>query len=199
MATLGYTPGTGAQIRTDLGSVTGSHMQVVKLAYGGAGIETLIPADQNGLWTHCTGIDGVVAITSAGTLNVQLLDATGTALGTPSNPLVVLNTPPANNSFWRFHYTYGANQTAIGLRTPTTGKTTYVLGFVITPTAVGQVTVYDSVDINTTELYNAKPGTSASVPIDYPIAFPLGGANRVLYLTTGAGAAGDITLWGYEQ
>ena len=46
---LGFTPGSGANIKTDQGGVTSAHMQVVKLAYSADGDETLITADADGL------------------------------------------------------------------------------------------------------------------------------------------------------
>jgi hypothetical protein len=46
---LGFTPGTGANIKTDQGGVSGAHMQVVKLAFSADGDETLVTADADGL------------------------------------------------------------------------------------------------------------------------------------------------------
>jgi hypothetical protein len=46
---LGYTPGSGASIKTDQGGVSGAHMSVVKLAHSADGSETLITADGDGL------------------------------------------------------------------------------------------------------------------------------------------------------
>src|SRR5579875_506652 len=70
MAELGYTQGSGAEIRTDQGSTTGAHMQIIKLAEGTTGSENFIPATvSNGLLVEVSKVDTAVPVT--GTVLVE--------------------------------------------------------------------------------------------------------------------------------
>jgi hypothetical protein len=60
---IGYTPGTGALIKTDQGSGTGAHMVVAKIAESADGGENLVPATAtNGLAVDVTRVQGTVTV-----------------------------------------------------------------------------------------------------------------------------------------
>lgn len=59
---IAITPGVGAGVKTDQDSGDSSHMQIVKLAYSGDGVGTLIGADANGLDVDVTRVSGVVHV-----------------------------------------------------------------------------------------------------------------------------------------
>lgn len=259
MAQLGYTPGTGAEIKTDQGSTTGDHMQVIKLAEGIAGSENLLPSTvENGLLVEVSRVDGTLSIngpvTIEGTPNVSITASTvipvtgsvalsgvptvqGTVTanqGSPQtdanawpikisdgaheahltavggnyaqdvnivaapDPLPVQN-QPVTSGRWRQHMTFSASQTGITLHTPASGKTCYVLGFILTPTAAGAIfKLFDNADSDTAELFNGQPPAGCFIQ-NYPQAYPLSAAGNSLCYSTGGSAAGDLVVWGYDE
>jgi hypothetical protein len=123
---LGYTPGTGAQIKTDQGGTSGAHMQVIKIAESADGGETLIPATaDDGLLVKVSSIDsdvsidGPVAVTQSGTWSVAVssvpnpITVSGTVgiSGTPAvSGTVTANqgTPATNANAWPTQLTDGS-------------------------------------------------------------------------------------------
>lgn len=85
MSQLGYTQGTGSEVKTDQGATTGAHLQMLKLAEGIAGSENLLPGTvAKGLLVEVSGvdtavaIDGTVACTQSGTWDVAVSGVAGT-------------------------------------------------------------------------------------------------------------------------
>jgi hypothetical protein len=141
-------------------------------------------------------IGGMNLVTAAaGVQKVGISDATGTAFSA-ANPLPVA--PAQNPGFWSQHVTFGASASAIAIHTPAAGKTVYVQGIVITPTAAGAILkIFDNADSDTTELYNGQPPATAFT-INFTPARPLAAVNNILRYSTGASAAGDFVVWGYD-
>jgi hypothetical protein len=76
---LPWTPGSGAEIKTDQGGTTSAHMQVVKLAQSTLGSETLIPADSSGLLVNVSGIVGTVPVSATASAPVSVRLSNGSA------------------------------------------------------------------------------------------------------------------------
>jgi hypothetical protein len=248
MSQLGYTQGSGSEIATDQGSVTGNHFQVVKLATSAAGTETAIPATvADGLLVEISGAQATIpvslaalpdiagAVTAAqgapntdangwpvkltdGTheahftnvggnyaQDVCLTDSVAIALTDGTNnfgaasgkvPLPVQNSPSVSQ-IWRAHVTFGASETAITVYAPSSGKTVYVEGIIITPTAAGSlIKLFDHSDTDANALYVGQPPLG-SIALLFPRPLALSAINNILRYSTGSAAAGDITAFGY--
>ncbi len=74
---LGYTPGAGATTRTNQGSVSGAHMQIIKMAISANGPEDFIPSTvADGLLVDVSRIQGTVTVVQATAANLKV-DASG--------------------------------------------------------------------------------------------------------------------------
>src|SRR5579863_8593513 len=77
---LGYTPGSGAFIRTSQGSSSGAHMTIIKLSTSVEGDETYLPASAaNGLTVDVTRVQGVVVVNNPTAANLKV-DASGASV-----------------------------------------------------------------------------------------------------------------------
>lgn len=145
-----------------------------------------------------TQINGNAVITVAnGIAKVGISDGGGNAYST-SNPLPTTPVPSAG-TFWSNHVAYTASQSAQAIRTPSSGKTSYVLGLIIAPTGSGTLEVYDQTAGATADLINGTMPASGVFHIPFNPARPLSAVNNILRYNTGSGSAGDVTAWGYEQ
>jgi len=142
-------------------------------------------------------IGGVPVVSAAaGVQQVGITDGAGN-LFKNTNPLCV--TPAPNpGTFWRQHIAYTASQTAQSIHTPASGKTAFVQGLILTPTAGGNVTIYDQTDSATSELFDGTLPASGVFPIMFSPPVPLSAINNLLRYNTGSGAAGDLVAWGYD-
>lgn len=134
-----------------------------------------------------------------GTQGVAAFDSLGAAI-TAANPLNVTpgQTPAA---LWSVHVAFTASQTAQVLRTPGSGKKTYVERIIITPTATataGPINIFDSTDTSATQLYFGTPLPGIPVILEYKRPRPLSAVNNVLKYTTGSSITGDIVVEGFE-
>lgn len=107
MSQIGYTPGTGAEIRTDTGGTSGALMQIIKLAEGAAGSENFLPATvANGLTVDVTRIQTPVQVSAPNTAPAAVRLSNGAAFvdtipisgsvsisGTPSVNATIQGTP----------------------------------------------------------------------------------------------------------
>jgi hypothetical protein len=94
---------------------------------------------------------------------------------------------------------FTASQSAQAIRTPTSGKQSFVQGLIITQIASGTVEVYDGTAGATADLYNGTMPAATVVHIPFNPPRPLSAVNNLLRYTTGSGATGDIVAWGFEQ
>lgn len=117
--------------------------------------------------------------------------------GTAANPIrtraAVSATP------WRNSVTFSASQTGVALRTPAAGKKFVVRAVIISCTGAGDLNLHDDTDSATTRIAD----WTLAVGDQLMISFPDGGepsavADQVLKYTTGSGAAGKLTVLGYD-
>jgi hypothetical protein len=105
---------------------------------------------------------------------------------------------PSTVGVWRIHFAYTASLADQAIHTPAGGKTVYLEGLIITPTAAGALLkIYDQTNADANMLYAGQPplGTFVITPAR-PLA--LSAANNILRWATGAAATGDVVAWGYE-
>lgn len=138
-----------------------------------------------------------VSTVANGVQKVALADSAGNSI-TPTDPLpVIMSSTPNGATRWRQHVAITASQTASVIRTPTTGKTLYILGWMLTLTVTGVISIFDNTDSATTRLYKGTPPVGNLV-MNYHFPEPLVAVNDVLEFTTGTGITGDLTVWGFE-
>ena len=160
----------------------------------------------------------VTRITANRALHVNLRNAAGTEIGTSSNPVAVAPsgaTLPVSGSVtavpstadvttgqtaWRAHVVVSAGQTSIAIRTPTSGKKTYVEGIIITLSGgSGLLYIYDGTSSASTRLWASTVTWANQTDRITPARpIPLAAINNILRYDSGASVVGDIVAWGYE-
>lgn len=138
-----------------------------------------------------------VVSAAAGVQKVGLADGNGNGI-LGSNPLQV-NNAPTPSGFWKAHNAYTASQTSQVIHTPTSGKTAYVEGFIITATGSGSITVYDNSNAAGNIIYQGTPPVGGIVLACPARPIPMAAVNDVIRYDTGASATGDVVMWGYDQ
>lgn len=158
-----------------------------------------VTANQGGAnWSQNVSQVGgsAVATAASGVQKVGISDGGGTAY-TAANPLPVAPVA-ASSGFWKSHVTFGASQSDQTIHSPAAGKTTYVEGIIITPTAAGALLkIYDQTNADANSIYVGMPPLG-SIVITPTRPIPMSAANNILRFATGTSAAGDITAWGYD-
>jgi hypothetical protein len=148
---------------------------------------------------HFTSVGGNYAqdVCLTESVAIQLTDGTndfGAASG--KVPLPVQNAPSISQ-IWRAHVTFGASESDITIYAPPSGKTAYIEGIIITPTAAGSLLkIYDQTNADAHMFYVGQPPLG-SIPLLFPRPLALSVANNILRYATGSAAAGDITAFGY--
>jgi len=141
------------------------------------------------------GGDAVVTA-AAGVQKVGVVDEAGAAFS-DSNPAPT-EYAPLGRTRVRKAFTYGALETATAVWTPAGGKRWVITHMIITPTAAGALLkIFDNTDAAANMIYQGMPPLSTIV-IPFPHLCPSGAVNNILRYSTGATAAGDVTLEGYE-
>lgn len=155
-----------------------------------------VAAVQSGAWTeNLTNIAGVaIVVAAAGVQKVGISDATGVAFSA-ANPLPT--TPAPSTNFWKAGVSYSASLSDQTIFAPPGGKTAYIEGIIITPTAAGALLkIYDHTNASASMIYQGQPPLG-SIVITPTRPIPCSAINNVLRWATGASATGDITAWGY--
>lgn len=154
-----------------------------------------------GLWncnlSYISG--GAIVPAAVGVMKTAAVDEAGAAFA-ETNPLPVRLAYPEHTRF-RYAVTYSASQADIPLFTPTGGKRYVLEGYIVSPTATGVVKIFDNTNAAANMHFQGTPnGTAPGSHIVVTPTNPMASAavNNVLRYSTGAGAAGDITVWGYE-
>lgn len=162
----------------------------VRLSDGAAAITNLA--------TNLAQVGGnAVATAASGIPKVGLTDQAGAAYGY-LNPLLVQPAAPMF-TIWRAHATYSASQTDIALITPNGGKRLVITSIIITVTTSGILAIYDQANSSGNQFYKGTPvGSGAVIVINFPVPQKLSAVNNILRYSTGASAAGDICVQGYE-
>lgn len=172
--------------RTVGGGSAGKIANVLTNSYndqGAAGDSSTAPT------TNTTGL-----VTVAGTVTAQIKDGAGN-LFSAANPLPTRPQPSSN--FWKAHVTFSASLSDQAIFTPPSGKTIFIEGLIITPTAAGALLkIYDQTNADANAIYVGQPPLG-SIVITPARPIPLSAINNILRWATGASAAGDITAWGY--
>ena len=138
-----------------------------------------------------------VGTVAAGVQKVGIVDEANAAFA-HNNALPTEAVPHSESAQWRDSKAYTASQTAQAIRTPTGGKKFVVLGVIVTPTGSGPLTIYDDSDVSTNYLWKGTPSVGASVVLMFHTPWSSSAINQVLRYTSGAGATGQITAYGYE-
>lgn len=149
------------------------------------------------------GQASTVRITAYRAFHSNLRDNSGNEVGVNTKPLEVHPAPSgmtggATRTPWKAHVAFTASLTGQVLRTPTAGKISFIEGFAIQFTGAGALTVFDQTDSATTRVYKGTGAATTQITVCPATPIPTSAANNVLYWTTGAGAAGDLVVWGYE-
>ena len=185
----------GAPVRVDpTGSTAQPVSGTVTVYQGGAGA-TAWPVAVTGIGQNVTAIAG----TGTGIQKVGVVDEAGVAFS-ETNPVPVRSTYPEQTRF-KNAVTYSASQTAIAIFTPTGGKRYVLCNLTITPTGTGSVKVFDNTDAATNQHYQGTVNGTAPAPsivMQFNPPCPSEAINQVLRYSTGGGATGDITVYGYE-
>lgn len=121
-----------------------------------------------------------VAVTNAGTFAVQNTDSVVAA---------TLVTKTVD---------FTASQTAQTIWTPANGKKFVITDYDLSFSAAGAITVFDGTDDTTYRVFKMNGATNGGAVHAYRKPRISAAANNVLKYTTGAGAAGSLTIHGYE-
>jgi len=136
-----------------------------------------------------------VVSAAAGVQKVGVADESGAAFS-DTNPLPV-SVVTTDRTRISKAATYAANETDVAIWTPAGGKKFVVLGCIINTTGVGLIKIYDNANAAANMLFQGTP-IAGTVCMLFPHPWVSGAANNVLRYSTGAAAAGDVTVYGYE-
>jgi hypothetical protein len=168
------TPGTGATIAAD--EISGTLHQRVKISVGGNGSA----ADWEGKLAANSGVDigDVDVLSVAGTVNVSDLIQRQTLV--------------------RKTVDFTASQTAQTIWDPTAGTKFVVVQAILSFSAPGVITVFDETDNTTLRVFKINGAANGGMAWTAAIPVISATADNILKYTTGAGAAGSLTVFGYE-
>jgi hypothetical protein len=136
-----------------------------------------------------------VVSAAAGVQKVGVADEAGVAFS-DTNPLPV-SVVTTDRTRISKAVTYSASETDVAIWTPAGGKKFVVLGCIINTTGVGLIKIYDNANAAANMLFQGSP-IAGTVCMLFPHPWVSGAANNVLRYSTGASAAGDVTVYGYE-
>jgi hypothetical protein len=93
---------------------------------------------------------------------------------------------------------FTASQTAQTIWTPASGKKFVVVQAIVSFSAAGALAVFDSADDTTNRILKLNGAANGGMAWTAAIPVISATADNVLKYTTGAGAAGSLTVFGYE-
>jgi hypothetical protein len=182
----------------------------VQVVGGVQPVSGTVTADQGGApWAiNVTEFGGsAVVAAAAGVPTVGIVNAAGVAYS-QVNPLQTQNAPSGNTGGatqtpWKNHLVISASQTAAVVHTAAGGKTAYIEGYSIQFTVAGSsgavFVLFDETNTATTSLWAVTtPWAFLSVVCTPARPIPLSATGNSICYTSGAGMAGDITVWGYD-
>lgn len=166
---------------------------------GSLTVDGTVTANQGGApWSqNITQLLGVAIVAAAaGILKVGVVDGAG-ALFSDSNPLPVKPTNYGKTPVRKVN-TFAAAETDIAIWTPGASAKFVIESILISATGAGVLRIFDNSNsaANTITLHTLAVGNQ--LQIVFPSGHPSSAPNNVLRYSTGAGAAGDITVFGYE-
>jgi hypothetical protein len=93
---------------------------------------------------------------------------------------------------------FTASQTAQSIWTPGSGKKFVVCDVICSASAAGAITIFDATDSTTYRVAKLNLAANGGAVMNYTKPYVSAAANNVLKYTTGTGAAGSLTVSGYE-
>jgi len=93
---------------------------------------------------------------------------------------------------------FTATQTAQTIWTPATGKKFAALVWIVSFSAAGALTVFDGTDDLTGRLFKLYGAANGGMAAPFTLPALSSAQDNALKYTTGAGAAGSLTVYGYE-
>ena len=94
---------------------------------------------------------------------------------------------------------FAASATAQAIWTPASGKKFVITDIIISCSAAGTITVFDSTDSTANRVVKGYFSANGGIDHPYSKAFVSAAADNILKYTTGTGIAGSLTIWGYEE
>jgi hypothetical protein len=181
---VAITPGSGATVAAD--DVSGVLYQRVKISVGADGSAADAPGDStDGLKVQAkclanSGVDigDVDVLSVAGTVNVSDLVQRQTLVKKTVD--------------------FTASQTSQTIWDPTSGKKFVVVQAILSFSAAGAITVFDETDDTTNRIFKINGAANGGMAWTAAIPVISATADNILEYTTGAGAAGSLTVFGYE-
>ena len=172
---------------------------------GKVGIDQTTPGTTNKV---SIGTDGTVAINAAVPAGdnvvgrVKISDGTEVANVNASNQLEVAVMSTANDIVARTFVTktvdFTASQTGQTIWTPTSSKKFVITDIILSFSAAGAITIFDGTDSTTYRVAKVNGAVNGGMVSNYAKPYVSAAANNVLKYTTGTGAAGSLTVNGYE-
>ena len=162
-------------------------------------VDGTVAATQSGAWTaDITKFAGnVVVEADDGIPKVGLSDEDGADFSeTNAIPVRCTNlekTPVRKN------VTYTASQTAVSVWDPTGGQKFVVESIIVSATGAGILKFYDNSDAAENMIAHWTLTVGDQVQITWPNGHPSSTADNILRYTSGSGAAGHFTVFGYED
>lgn len=93
---------------------------------------------------------------------------------------------------------FTASQTAQTIWTPQTDKKFAALVWIVSFSAAGALTVFDGTDDLTGRLFKLHGAANGGMAVPFALPALAAAQNNVMKYTTGSGAAGSLTVYGYE-
>jgi hypothetical protein len=163
-------------------------------------ISGTVTANQGGApWSqNITQLAGHPIVTGAnGLQRVGIVGASGTVFSDTA-PLPVTSSGNLNRTVVRNAVAYTASQTDVSLLTPTGGKRIVVESILLKVSGGGVLQIFGNTNSPSKMLVDGNFAVDDLIQIQFPNGHPLDAVNDVLRYTSGAGAAGRITVFGYE-
>lgn len=191
------------------GGHDGANLRAIKVAADGSvavhdngaalTVDGTLATTQSGAWTaDITKFGGAAVVAAAaGIPKVGLTDEAGATFSeTNAVPVRCTNLEKTPK---RYHVTYPAAQTAIAVWTPAAGKKFILESIIVSATGAGVLKFFDNTDAAANMISCSTFAVGDQIQFSWPNGHPSSTANNVLRYTSGAGAAGDFTIFGYES
>ena len=135
--------------------------------------------------------DGTVATSGTATVTGTFWQATQPISGTVTDSITSATLITKTVDF-------SASETAQAIWTPTSGKKFVITDMVISCSAAGTITVFDSTDTTATRIVKGYFAANGGLSQPYSKPRTSSTADNVLKYTTGSGITGSLTIQGYE-
>ena len=162
-------------------------------------VDGTVAATQSGAWTiDITKFAGNAVVEAANGIPKFGLTNEAGATFSEANALPVRCTNLEKTPV-RKNVTYPASQTSVTVWDPTGGQKFVVESIIISCTGAGDLKFFDNSDAAANMIGHWTLAVGDQVQITWPNGHPSTTADNVLRYTSGAGAAGKFTVFGYED